>query len=40
MDAFRQSGPSLAGSYFSLRLHPVSVREWCESSGAGAEPAL
>ena len=40
LDAFRQSGPSLAGRYFTLRLHPVSVREWCKSSGAGAEEAL
>lgn len=27
LDAFRQSGASLAGRYFALRLHPVSVRE-------------
>lgn len=40
MDAFRQSGPSLAGRYFALRLHPISVREWCESSGAGADETL
>jgi len=30
MDTFRQSGDSLAGRYFALRLHPLSVREWCE----------
>ena len=30
MDTFRQSGDSLAGRYFSFRLHPISVREWCE----------
>lgn len=30
MDTFRQSGDSLAGRYFALRLHPISVREWCE----------
>ena len=40
MDAFRQSGASLAGRYFPLRLHPISVHEWCESSGAGADEAL
>jgi predicted AAA+ superfamily ATPase len=34
MDTFRQSGESLAGRYFSWRLHPVSVREWCAHSGA------
>lgn len=27
MDAFRQSGASLAGRFFALRLHPISVRE-------------
>lgn len=32
MDTFRQSGESLAGRYFSLRLHPLSVREWCEQA--------
>ncbi|HSV52443.1 MAG TPA: ATP-binding protein [Burkholderiaceae bacterium] len=30
METFRQTGDSLAGRYFSLRLHPLSVREWCE----------
>ena len=30
MDTFRQSGESLAGRYFRLRLHPLSVREWSE----------
>ena len=29
MDTFRQSGESLAGRYHCLRLHPLSVREWC-----------
>ena len=29
MDTFRQSGDSLAGRYYALRLHPLSVREWC-----------
>lgn len=36
MDTFRQTGESLAGRYFRLRLHPLSVREWC--SHAGGEP--
>lgn len=40
MDTFRQSGESLAGRYYSLRLHPVSVRELCESEGMPAEDAL
>lgn len=40
MDAFRQAGASLAGRYFALRLHPISVREWCDSSGAGADAGL
>ncbi len=40
MDTFRQSGESLAGRYFSLRLHPISVREWCESSGCAPQEAL
>lgn len=40
MDTFRQSGESLAGRYFSWRLHPVSVREWCAHSGATPAAAL
>ncbi len=40
MDTFRQSGESLAGRYYALRLHPVSVREWCAASGATPEDAL
>lgn len=40
MDTFRQSGESLAGRFFGLRLHPISVREWCEQSGATPEDAL
>ena len=31
MDTFRQAGESLAGRYFRLRLHPLSVREWCDA---------
>lgn len=40
MDTFRQSGESLAGRFFGLRLHPISVREWCEQTGATPEDAL
>ena len=40
MDTFRQSGESLAGRYFALRLHPVSVREWCAASAVTPEDAL
>jgi predicted AAA+ superfamily ATPase len=40
MDTFRQSGESLAGRHFALRLHPVSVREWCVESGADPDTAL
>ena len=40
MDTFRQSGESLAGRYFSLRMHPVSVREWCAASAAKPDKAL
>lgn len=40
MDTFRQSGESLAGRYYGLRLHPLSVREWCEQTGATPEAAL
>ena len=40
MDTFRQAGESLAGRYFKLRLHPISVREWCEQTGATADDAL
>ncbi|CAN1570583.1 COG1373 Predicted ATPase (AAA+ superfamily) [Burkholderiaceae bacterium] len=40
MDIFRQGGESLAGRFFGLRLHPFSVREWCEQSGATPAAAL
>ncbi|MGC4394331.1 ATP-binding protein [Hydrogenophaga sp. T2] len=40
MDTFRQSGESLAGRYLAWRLHPISVREWCEQQGAEPEAAL
>lgn len=40
MDTFRQSGESLAGRYFRLRLHPLSVREWAEQAQASPQAAL
>ncbi len=40
LDTFRQSGDSLAGRFFALRLHPLSVREWCEFTGAAPEQAM
>jgi len=38
MDTFLQGADSLAGRYFRLRLHPLSVREW--SVQMGVEPAV
>ncbi|MCF8156466.1 MAG: ATP-binding protein [Rhodoferax sp.] len=40
MDTFRQSGDSLAGRYFRLRLHPLSVREWSQQLRVAPHPAL
>ena len=40
MDTFRQTGASLAGRYFRLRLHPLSVREWSEASQVAPQQAL
>lgn len=40
MDTFRQTGESLAGRYFKLRLHPLSVREWCDASNGSPQLAL
>jgi uncharacterized protein len=40
MDTFRQSGESLAGRYFSFRLHPISVCEWCTQEGVSPAIAL
>lgn len=40
MDTFRQTGESLAGRYFRLRLHPLSKREWCEQTQALPHTAL
>jgi len=41
MDTFRQTGDSLAGRFLRWRLHPISVREWCElgpKTAASAAP--
>ncbi len=40
LDTFRQSGESLAGRFFGVRLHPLSVREWCAQTGAAPDAAL
>lgn len=40
MDTFRQGGDSLAGRYFRLRLHPVSVREWVAHAQVSPQVAL
>jgi uncharacterized protein len=40
MDTFRQGGESLAGRYFTWRLHPFSVRELMEVQGVTALQAM
>jgi uncharacterized protein len=40
METFRQTGDSLAGRYFSFKLHPISVREWCEHQSVNPSVAL
>jgi predicted AAA+ superfamily ATPase len=40
METFRQAGDSLAGRYFAFRLHPISVREWCEQQQVDPATAL
>jgi predicted AAA+ superfamily ATPase len=40
MDTFRQAGESLAGRYVSLRLQPITVREWVAEQGGSAQEAL
>jgi predicted AAA+ superfamily ATPase len=40
MDTFQQAGESLAGRYFRLRLHPLSVREWCDTNQVNPQMAL
>ncbi|OQX15209.1 MAG: hypothetical protein BWK80_41150, partial [Desulfobacteraceae bacterium IS3] len=40
LETYRQAGESLAGRYFHLRLHPFSVKEWMDLTGADAEEGL
>jgi predicted AAA+ superfamily ATPase len=40
METFRQAGDSLAGRYFSFKLHPISVREWCAQQSVDPAVAL
>lgn len=40
MDTFRQAGDSLAGRYFSFRLHPISVKEWCQQQKVSPADAM
>lgn len=40
METFRQSGESLAGRYFHMRLHPFSVREWVVLTDAKPDNTL
>ena len=40
METFRQGGESLAGRYYTWRLHPFSVRELMVTLGVTAEQAL
>lgn len=40
LDAFSRSGESLAGRYFSWRLHPVTVAEYVRMAGVSSEDAL
>jgi uncharacterized protein len=40
LDTFRQAGESLAGRFFAWRLHPISLREWCEQTAATPANAL
>ncbi len=40
LDTFRKGGESLAGRFFSYRLHPLTVKEICSSLGEKSEAAL
>lgn len=40
METFRQGGESLAGRYYTWRLHPFSVRELMATQGVSASQAL
>jgi uncharacterized protein len=39
-DFLKKSGDSLAGRFFSLRLHPLTVAEWCAEHNCSEEQAL
>jgi len=40
LDTYRKGGESLAGRFFSYRLHPLTVKEICTSLGEKSEQAL
>ena len=40
MDTFRQAGESLAGRYYSYRMHPISVKELCSNTDQKPREAL
>jgi uncharacterized protein len=40
LDFLKKSGDSLAGRFFGLRLHPLSVAEWCAEHGGSEDEAL
>ncbi len=40
LDYLKKGGDSLAGRFFSIRLHPISVREWCDDQGCTSDDAL
>lgn len=40
LDTYRKGGESLAGRFFSYRLHPLTVKEICDYLGESSEQAL
>lgn len=40
LDTFKRGGESLAGRYLGLRLHPISLSEWCAHTGCDPDAAL
>jgi uncharacterized protein len=40
LDYLKKSGDSLAGRFFGIRLHPISVAEWCVTQEVSNEIAL
>ncbi len=40
LETYKKSGDSLAGRYFSYRLHPLSIKEVCTYTDIAAEEAL